>query len=64
MILLTFAKMYLIICLGENNLIEEQSEIVNLDPGQVEGAPQGGDGSGPVSVMIIGNNNVFEVSRY
>jgi hypothetical protein len=39
-------------------LIEEQSEIVNLDPG-LEG--EHGDGSGPVSVMIIGNNNVFEV---
>jgi hypothetical protein len=44
---------------GENNLIEEQSEIVNLDP-ELEGEPQG-DGSGPVPVMIIGNNNVFEV---
>ena len=40
---------------GEGNLIEEQSEIINkCDPAEV------GD-SGAVPVMIIGNNNVFEV---
>ena len=33
---------------------------MNLDP-ELE---QGGDGSGPVSVMIIGNNNVFEVRPF
>jgi len=44
------------IFIGEGNLIEEQAEIVNrLDS---EG---GGDGQGTVPVMIIGNNNVFEV---
>ena len=38
---------------GEGNLIEEQSEIINkCDPAEV------GD---TVPVMIIGNNNVFEV---
>ena len=40
---------------GEGNLIEEQSGIINkCDPAEV------GD-SGAVPVMIIGNNNVFEV---
>ena len=39
---------------GEGNLIEEQSEIVNRADG-VEGE------GGTVAVMIIGNNNVFEV---
>ena len=40
---------------GEGNLIEEQSEIINkCDPAEV------GE-TGAVPVMIIGNNNVFEV---
>ena len=39
---------------GEGNLIEEQSEIVN------KGDSEEGEG-GTVAVMIIGNNNVFEV---
>jgi len=44
------------IIIGEGNLIEEQSEIINRAEGE------GGDGEGgTVSVMIIGNNNVFEV---
>ena len=42
------------IYVGEGNLIEEQSEIVNRC--------EDNDSSGAVSVMIIGNNNVFEVS--
>ena len=42
------------IIIGEGNLIEEQSEIINRAEG---GAGEGGT----VSVMIIGNNNVFEV---
>ena len=41
---------------GEGNLIEEQSEIVNKSDDNDEQ----GD-SGNVQVMIIGNNNVFEV---
>jgi len=41
------------IIIGEGNLIEEQSEIVNRC--------KDNDSSGAVSVMIIGNNNVFEV---
>ena len=41
------------------NLIEEQTEIVN----KCEAPEAGGGGeSGAVPVMIIGNNNVFEVS--
>jgi len=44
------------IFIGEGNLIEEQSEIINrADEGSSE--PPGGT----VPVMIIGNNNVFEV---
>ena len=47
------------ILLGEGNLIEEQTEIVN----KCEAPEAGGGGeSGAVPVMIIGNNNVFEVS--
>ena len=42
------------IIIGEGNLIEEQSEIINRAEGE------DGEG-GTVSVMIIGNNNVFEV---
>ena len=41
---------------GEGNLIEEQSEIVNKS----DDNDDQGD-SGNVQVMIIGNNNVFEV---
>lgn len=41
------------ILIGENNLIEEQVQIVNEDPQAVK--------EGRVPVMIIGNNNVFEV---
>ena len=45
------------IIIGEGNLIEEQSEIINrAEEGSSE--PPGGT----VPVMIIGNNNVFEVS--
>ena len=43
---------YPLIITGEGNLIEEQSEIINR---------QTVDESGAVPVMIIGNNNVFEV---
>jgi len=43
------------IIIGENNLIEEQCEIINRD--QQDGSAE----SGTVPVMIIGNNNVFEV---
>ena len=42
--------------LGEGNLIEEQTEIINKCE-----APESGAESGAVPVMIIGNNNVFEV---
>ena len=42
--------------LGEGNLIEEQTEIINKCE-----APEPGAESGAVPVMIIGNNNVFEV---
>merc|ERR1719500_2730522 len=46
------------IFIGEGNLIEEQSEIINrAEEGSSELS------SGTVPVMIIGNNNVFEV-RY
>ena len=38
------------------NLIEEQSEIINRIDNEGE--------SGTVPVMIIGNNNVFEVDKY
>ena len=41
------------IIIGENNLIEEQVSIINDNP----------DKSGTVPVMIIGNNNVFEVRK-
>ena len=41
---------------GEGNLIEEQTEIINKCE-----APESGEESGAVPVMIIGNNNVFEV---
>jgi len=42
------------IIIGENNLIEELSYIRNV-------APEGDDGNNPnQTVMIIGNNNVFE----
>ena len=40
--------------LGEGNLIEEQTEIINKCE-----APEPGAESGAVPVMIIGNNNVF-----
>jgi dynactin-6 len=46
------------IIIGENNLIEEQARIINaFDEG-------GEDNSGIVRVMIIGNNNVFEVGSH
>nr|ALS04445.1 dynactin subunit 4 [Acartia pacifica] len=41
------------IIIGENNLIEEQSQILNIDPSPVDGQNE--------AVMIIGNNNTFEV---
>ena len=40
---------------GEGNLIEEQTEIINKCED-----PESGE-TGAVPVMIIGNNNVFEV---
>ena len=39
------------IIIGENNLIEERTRIINRNPEGAETTP----------VMIIGNNNVFEV---
>ncbi|ELU06414.1 hypothetical protein CAPTEDRAFT_173776 [Capitella teleta] len=42
------------IIIGENNLIEERTEIINR-------LPKGEKGSHNQTVMIIGNNNVFEV---
>ncbi|CAB3380589.1 dynactin subunit 6 [Cloeon dipterum] len=42
------------IIIGENNLIEEQAAIVNKFPASQES-------TGNATVMIIGNNNVFEV---
>ena len=44
---------------GEGNLIEEQTEIINKCE-----APESGEESGAVPVMIIGNNNVFEVVHF
>ena len=41
------------IFIGEGNLIEEQSEIINR--------AEEGEEAANVPVMIIGNNNVFEV---
>ncbi len=54
------------IFIGENNLIEEQACIVNsrTDLGEEEenlGAGGAGKEGGSVPVMIVGNNNVFEV---
>ena len=43
------------IIIGENNLIEEQAVIINARN------PDATSDTGVVSVMIIGNNNVFEV---
>ena len=43
--------------LGEGNLIEEQTEIIN----KCEAPEPGAESGGAVPVMIIGNNNVFEV---
>ena len=40
--------------LGENNLIEEQCEILNINKEPSDYQTE--------SVMIIGNNNIFEVS--
>ena len=54
------------IIIGENNLIEEQATIVNArrDLGEEEGeAKEGSKEGGSVPVMIVGNNNVFEVGR-
>lgn len=45
------------IIIGENNIIEELVHIVNKLP---DGQPPGGT----QAVMIIGNNNVFEVGSY
>jgi len=42
------------IIIGENNLIEEQCEIINIE--EIEDTE-----TSTVPVMIIGNNNVFEV---
>ncbi len=47
------------IIIGENNLIEEQATIVNAK--REDG---GGGGGGSVPVMIVGNNNVFEVDSH
>ena len=43
------------IIIGENNLVEESARIINRSSGTVK------TGGGPVPVMIVGNNNVFEV---
>ncbi|CAE1166291.1 DCTN6 [Acanthosepion pharaonis] len=45
------------IIIGENNLIEEGVQIINRFP---EGSPT----DNQIPVMIIGNNNVFEVGSY
>ncbi|XP_023321861.1 dynactin subunit 6 [Eurytemora carolleeae] len=47
------------IIIGENNLIEEQCEIMNVK--ETKDEDEDGSESGNTSVMIIGNNNVFEV---
>ncbi|XP_067118537.1 dynactin subunit 6 [Centruroides vittatus] len=46
------------IIIGENNLIEEQVQIINKLPGNNDAK------LGNESVMVIGNNNVFEVGCY
>merc|ERR1711893_215140 len=46
------------IIIGENNLIEERAQIINRLP------KSGEKGSPNQTVMIIGNNNVFEVASY
>lgn len=46
------------IIIGENNLIEEQVQIINRSSGSDESK------LGNESVMVIGNNNVFEVGCY
>ena len=43
------------IIIGENNLIEESARIINRN------SDSGKSDAGTVPVMIIGNNNVFEV---
>lgn len=45
------------IIIGENNLIEEKVKIIN----QRSSEDNNKDGAGTVPIMIIGNNNVFEV---
>lgn len=45
------------IIIGEANLIEERVEILNVNPLSFDGLPQQNQ-----TVMIIGNQNVFEVS--
>ncbi|XP_048749542.1 dynactin subunit 6-like [Ostrea edulis] len=44
------------IIIGENNIIEELVQIINRNPEGKSGTTQ--------QVMIIGNNNVFEVDSY
>jgi dynactin-6 len=49
------------IIIGEGNLIEERAEIINSWPNDTD-VPVGGSETGRSQrVMIIGNNNVFEV---
>ncbi|XP_050737965.1 dynactin subunit 6-like [Eriocheir sinensis] len=45
------------IIIGEGNLIEEQAQIINR-------LPKGSEPQDPPPVMVIGNNNVFEVDSY
>ncbi|XP_042225219.1 dynactin subunit 6-like [Homarus americanus] len=45
------------IIIGEGNLIEEQAQIINKLPEGVEAGDE-------PPVMVIGNNNVFEVDSY
>ncbi|XP_063861558.1 dynactin subunit 6-like isoform X2 [Scylla paramamosain] len=45
------------IIIGEGNLIEEQAQIINR-------LPEGSEPQDPPPVMVIGNNNVFEVDSY
>lgn len=43
------------IIIGENNLVEESARIINRNSDSAKSE------SGTVPVMIVGNNNVFEV---
>jgi len=49
------------IIIGENNLIEEQVQIINRKP---EASGSDSPAGNTQTVMIIGNNNVFEVNCY